>query len=439
MSGSAQLPAQLSAFPNIQTLVRQIQRASESNLTGSLNFDTVHLPRMRLYFVMGRLVWAGGGLHRLRRWRRLLNQCCPGTTSKLQALAATRDAPHSEYAVLRRLVQSNHISRDIACTMIHTNMVEVLFDIVQAFKLIEKFSCTKTHYEELQTPLTLIALDELVHDLEAQWREWCDAHLAPYSPNLAPALIKPESLRTQVAPQTFERLGQMLQGQLSLRELAVLIQWDLSRFSESMISYEQQGILQLRITPDLTLPSASKGGAKAAAPSAGRVSSAQPPSTKPSQVLSKNQSKNQSNRMQRDNSPSHSSASSSSADIEKPLVMCVDDSPGICRKMQEIMEGAGYRYISVQDPIQALPMMLEKKPDLLLIDLVMPVIGGYELCSQIRRIPAFQETPLIIFSSNVLDRIRAKLVGANDSLAKSVPSEQVIATVERWLSAQALI
>ena len=431
MSGSAQLPAQLSAFPNIQTLVRQIQRASESNLTGSLNFDTVHLPRMRLYFVMGRLVWAGGGLHRLRRWRRLINQSCPGTTAKLQALAATRDAPHSEYEVLRRLVKSNHISREVACTMIHANLVEVLFDIVQAFKLIEKFSCTKTHYEELRDPLTLVSLDELVCDVEAQWRDWCNAHLAPYSPNLAPALIKPESLRTQVAPQTYERLGQMLQGQLSLRELAILIQWDLSRFSQSMIAYEQQGILQLRITPDLALPSVHKAGAGDSDTTTDRKTPAHGSS---SQAAGQTQGYASVKRGE----GKRSSSVLSSSDSLKPLVMCVDDSPSICNKMQRILEGAGYRFLSVQDPIQALPLMLEKKPDLLLIDLVMPVIGGYELCSQIRRIPAFQETPLIIFSGNVLDRIRAKLVGANDSFAKSLPPEQMVATVERWLSAKTL-
>ncbi|NJR68195.1 MAG: hypothetical protein HC771_05590 [Synechococcales cyanobacterium CRU_2_2] len=277
MAGPAQLPAQFSAFPIVQTLVRQIQRAAESNLTGSLNFDTVHVPRMRLYFVMGRLVWAGGGLHRLRRWRRLLNQHCPETACKLEALAATRDAPQSEYEVLRRLVQSGHISREVARNIIRTNLVEVLFDVIQASKLLEKFSCNKTNFAELRDPITLISLEELINAVEAQWCSWCEANLAPYSPNLAPALTQPESLRGQVAPQTYDRLVQMLQGQLSMRELAVLVQWDLNRFGQSMIAYEQQGIVQLRITPDLIL--ASHTGHKAHEPE--KQLAAQRPVVKP--------------------------------------------------------------------------------------------------------------------------------------------------------------
>lgn len=427
MSGSVSLSAApLSPFPIIQALVRQIQRAAESNLTGSLNFDTVHVPRMRLYFVMGRLVWASGGLHRLRRWRRLLNQYCPATTSKLQALQVTHEGTQSEYDILRHLVSSHQISREVARQIIHANIVEVLFDVVQASKLIEKFSYTKLGFLAPNETITLLSFEELIHDLESQWSAWCDVNLAPYSPNLSPALVQSETLRSQVTEQTYSRLEKMLKGYHSMRELSMMIQWDLGRFGQSMIAYEQQGIVQLLVTPDLSLSLAQPEQ-----PAAGtRSTTGSPPSHRPAQHSAHGSVQHSAH------SSAHGSAHGSAQGLPaNPLIMCIDDSASICQKMGQFIQGGGYRYVSVQDPIRALPIMLEQKPDLVFVDLVMPVIGGYELCAQIRRIPAFKETPLIILSSNVFDRIRGRLAGVNDALGKTTPPEQILAAIARWLPA----
>ncbi len=410
MTALVQLPdhSNSNSSPIVQAVVRQIQRAASDQITGSLNFDTVHVPRMRLFFVMGRLIWAGGGVHRLRRWNRLLKTFCPEAIAHITALSVNLDTAFWEYTVLGQLVKAGHISRDVARSIIQANIVEVLFDIVQASKLIEKFSYTKTNLLNPQDTITLIAPETLIQDLERQWGQWCEVNLAPYSPNLAPAVTRPGALQSQVTPQTYEKLMQMLKGHLSLRELALLLQKDVCHFSQSIIAYEQQGIVQLQVIPDL-------GGTTvtptAAAHSSGRSTSAQEALSNLRRTINQVTVRAK----------------------EPPLVMCIDDSPIICQRLQQIVERAGYRYTSIQDPIQALPLLLSQKPDLIFVDLVMPVIGGYELCSQIRRLPSFQDTPLIIFSGNMIDRIRAKLVRANDILAKDVPSEQITATIERWL------
>ena len=56
----------------------------------------------------------------------------------------------------------------------------------------------------------------------------------------------------------------------------------------------------------------------------------------------------------------------------------------------------------------ALSECLEYKPDIIFLDLVMPVANGYEICSQLRRVNTFRDTPIIILTSNdgVLDRLR---------------------------------
>jgi chemotaxis family two-component system response regulator PixG len=109
-------------------------------------------------------------------------------------------------------------------------------------------------------------------------------------------------------------------------------------------------------------------------------------------------------------------------------VACIDDSRIDSLAMHKILTEAGYRCINIHDPVQALPILLEKKPDVIFLDLVMPVANGYEICSQIRRISALKDTPVIILTSNdgIVDRVRAKMVGSSGFLAKPINAEKML-------------
>jgi chemotaxis family two-component system response regulator PixG len=102
--------------------------------------------------------------------------------------------------------------------------------------------------------------------------------------------------------------------------------------------------------------------------------------------------------------------------------------------MEHILVTAGYQFIGIQDSVQALPLLLEKRPSLIFLDLVMPVASGYEICSQIRRIAIFQNVPIIILTSNdgVIDRVRAKLAGATDFISKPIEPEKILAAVRKY-------
>jgi chemotaxis family two-component system response regulator PixG len=103
--------------------------------------------------------------------------------------------------------------------------------------------------------------------------------------------------------------------------------------------------------------------------------------------------------------------------------------------MSQILTQAGYRCINVQDPVKALPILLEHKPGLIFLDLVMPVANGYEICGQIRRVSVFKDTPVIILTSNdgIVDRVRAKMVGSSGFLAKPIERSKVLAILQRYL------
>ena len=85
--------------------------------------------------------------------------------------------------------------------------------------------------------------------------------------------------------------------------------------------------------------------------------------------------------------------------------------------------------------MQALPVLIENKPDLIFLDLIMPVANGYEICSQLRRNSLFVNTPVIILtgSDGFIDRVRAKVVGATDFLSKPVAADKVMAAVHRYV------
>lgn len=119
-----------------------------------------------------------------------------------------------------------------------------------------------------------------------------------------------------------------------------------------------------------------------------------------------------------------------------PKVIYIDDSPADSRAMATIVEKLGYQYINIPDPLQALPMLIELKPRLIFLDLVMPIANGYEVCAQIRRISAFKKIPVIIVTSNdgIADRVRAKIVGASGFMGKPIQEKRILKVFKKHLS-----
>ncbi|PMB43274.1 two-component system response regulator, partial [Fischerella thermalis CCMEE 5205] len=67
--------------------------------------------------------------------------------------------------------------------------------------------------------------------------------------------------------------------------------------------------------------------------------------------------------------------------------------------------------------------------------LIMPVINGYEMCTQIRRISTFTNTPIIILTSQdgLLDRIRTRVIGATEFISKPITVDKTMALIRKYL------
>jgi chemotaxis family two-component system response regulator PixG len=90
--------------------------------------------------------------------------------------------------------------------------------------------------------------------------------------------------------------------------------------------------------------------------------------------------------------------------------------------------------------MRAIATLLARKPDVIFLDLVMPNTNGYEICSQLRKLACFQDTPIVILTGNdgLVDRVRAKLVGASDFLSKPIDADIVLNTIRKHLKQSAI-
>nr|WP_286186397.1 response regulator [Geitlerinema sp. P-1104] len=111
----------------------------------------------------------------------------------------------------------------------------------------------------------------------------------------------------------------------------------------------------------------------------------------------------------------------------------IDDSPTAGEYLRKIIEPRGFRLMFIQNPLQDLPLLLKEQPELIFLDLNMPLIHGSDFCSFLRKTSVFQATPIIILSQSdgTIDRVRANLCGASDFLSKPARPNQVMQVVEK--------
>jgi two-component system, chemotaxis family, response regulator PixG len=112
-------------------------------------------------------------------------------------------------------------------------------------------------------------------------------------------------------------------------------------------------------------------------------------------------------------------------------VMCVDDSPTILKAIQGFLDEELFNVIGVDDPLKALMQILRIKPDIVLLDISMPNLDGYELCSLLRKHPDFRDTPVVMVTgrSGFIDKVRAKMVKSSGYLTKPFTKAQLLKTV----------
>ncbi len=116
-------------------------------------------------------------------------------------------------------------------------------------------------------------------------------------------------------------------------------------------------------------------------------------------------------------------------EVRKMTILLAEDDDYTRKGLKDIFENEGYTVIEASDGEQALQLYGEHNPDLACLDIMMPVVNGYDVCREIRKID--RETPLIFLSakSEEIDKVLGLELGADDYISKPFGVKEVIARI----------
>ena len=362
----------------------------EAQISGQLTFnDPIKGDEWHLYLYLGEIIYGTGGTHPIRRWQRnlILNlPQIPFQLSNLQEELTAQKADLSnniwEYEQISHWVEQQVITPQQGHNAISFAVGEILFDLTQARQVI----CRLDQEVILPSQLDPLETEPLIEQNRQVWLSWQEAEVVDRLPNMAPVILQSQQLQQRTSISAYQSLCKLLNGNRTIRDLAVQLRTTPLQVICSLLPYIKSGIFGLVDIPDLL------------------------ELINPDNTSYENQ--------------------------DRPLIACVDDSLMISQMMEQIITMAGYRFIAVNNPVDALDILIGRQPDLILLDIVMPTVSGYDLCAQLRKYPEFESTPIIFLTSNsgIVDRFRAKMVGSSDFLRKTVDANELLQKIVEHLS-----
>ncbi|MFN6539209.1 MAG: response regulator [Nostoc sp. EkiNYC01] len=438
-----------------------IEQLQTKLFTGRLNLEARDGPTWTLYFRLGRLIWQAGGSNADERWRRhLLRYCSNLDVTQLEQLVSPQEN-YREYSILGKLREQKLIEQQLLVNLITSSIAEVLFDIMQYIEAKRngnnpagQLSHTTVVGEVPGVLLAVIPTEEILKQATLAWQEWRDAGLASYSPNLFPIVQQIELLQGQASSKVLISLVDGTKtlrglGQKSGRDVLALTRFLMPLVKAGAIAFSPTPKLRkVEITQETGNPSSAVNNSNSSpkteedtviqvAPNFNKVA----PAATGKEIVSPSSTVNNFNSSQKKEENTviqvaPPAASKAIIDVSRPLVVCVDDSPTICRSLEEILTHQGYRFVGIQESLTAVLKLIKSKPDFIFLDLLMPKVNGYEICSQIRKTPSLKDVPVVILTGKdgIVDRMRAKLVGATDFLGKPVEAEKVLNVLHKYLS-----
>lgn len=115
-----------------------------------------------------------------------------------------------------------------------------------------------------------------------------------------------------------------------------------------------------------------------------------------------------------------------------PKILIVDDDVIITELMKALVKMEGHEPITVNDSLQAMEVAQNVKPDLITLDLMMPGLSGFELCSLMKNNPEFSQIPIVIVSArdDAESKAKALQAGAMEYIIKPFGVDEFIGTIK---------
>lgn len=120
----------------------------------------------------------------------------------------------------------------------------------------------------------------------------------------------------------------------------------------------------------------------------------------------------------------------------RPRILIADDNPQILELLEAYLEGLGAEILTVADGEATLETVERQRPDLILLDVMMPRRSGFEICRTLKQNPAFRHIPIVIVTAlnEVGDLERARELGADAFLSKPVNKLVLLERVQALLA-----
>jgi twitching motility two-component system response regulator PilH len=116
-------------------------------------------------------------------------------------------------------------------------------------------------------------------------------------------------------------------------------------------------------------------------------------------------------------------------------VLIVEDSVAQREMIMELLKGSGLTVNIAEDGVEALELLQKQRPDLVVLDIVMPRMNGYEVCRRLKSDPKTQDVPVVMCSSKgeEFDRYWGMKQGADAYIAKPFQPQELVGTVKQLL------
>jgi twitching motility two-component system response regulator PilG len=334
-----------------------------------------------VFFFNGQVVYAGNPAAGLSRLKGFLASY--GLESHFQSLTTVSsewsNAP--EYGALWTLLENRVLSTLQAKEVLQGMVQETLFDLLslhQGYFMFEQGAPLMPQLSALEVmPMVTTTLQQV-----QEWKQW---YPQVQSPEQIPIIVDALALQEALPTGTVKTLISFVDGQTSLRQIARGLSRDVLAVTRALHPCIQRGWIQF----------VEDDRARSSRWDRETVKGLRP----------------------------------------KPCVACLDDAATVRHSVENILDRHGYRTVLLDHPISALSQFFSVKPDLILCDITMPDLDGYEVCAMLRQSSYFRQMPIVMLTGRdgFIDRVRAQMVGATDYLAKPFGEEELVTIVEKYV------
>ena len=443
------------------SLLRQLSNCSDSTclqvLSNSVSWS--------IYLEQGKITYATHSVEpfdRLERHLRRLNQQIPLLTNEVRVQVRlmfeldshsqlikddTNSRSHPpEYQAISWLVSRQHLHSTQAAVLVQ----ELVKEVIESFLLIQEGTYELTEPVDRMPKICRLDVEKVLDCCQVRLQNWQAFVPKISSPYQRPYLLINNKFDNQDLPDLQPDLTNWMKG-FSLCHLAAILNQDEIQLAGNLYPYILKGaiILHEPDPPFDKLPKLFEERPLFSKLISGLVDTKQKLSTTvnsysnileekivPIQGLPEIATPSKENFQEPTISNNINLASqrvtAATVTVQKVhKIVSVDDSPTILKEISYFLENENFSVVTINDPVKAVLSIIRHKPDLILLDLNMLGIDGYELCRIIRNNSLFHNTPIIFVTGNkgVLDKVKAKLVGASGYLTKPFTRAELLKIV----------